>query len=107
MALLCHRLTHAGAVKKEVIEQQRVAFELADAAKGREMRVLVDGAAVDGLTPARHAGQAPMVDSVTFVEHSSAVAGDFLDIRCTGRHDYDLVGVPTTVALPTLSSHEN
>lgn len=88
-------------------EQQRVAFELADAAKGRRMRVLVDGAAVDGLVPARHAGQAPMVDSVTFVEHSTAHPGEFIEIRCTGRADYDLVGVPTTVALPTLSSHEN
>ena len=42
--------------------QQQVAFAIADAQVGRTFDVLVDGPPVDGLQPARHAGQAPEVE---------------------------------------------
>lgn len=84
-------------------EQQRVAFELGDETIGRELRVLVDGPPVDGLTPARHAGQAPQVDGVTFVTGWDAQPGDFLDVRCTARRDYDLVSAAINVPLQVLS----
>ena len=101
-------------VKRERVEalmtaQQRVAFELADRRRGREFEVLIEGPAAEGLIPARHAGQAPEVDSLTWVqvEESSAARvdmepmspGRFVGVRCTGRLDYDLLAVPRSAAL--------
>lgn len=81
--------------------QQRVAFELADAWVGREFEVLVEGPPVDGLVPARHAGQAPEVDSITWLRGGGSTrAGSFLTVRCTGRREYDLLATPTSVTLP-------
>jgi ribosomal protein S12 methylthiotransferase len=96
-------------VKQERVDslmaaQQEVAFELADRRKGREFEVLVEGPEVDGLIPARHAGQAPEVDSVTWLEteqpHAESVAaGRFVAVCCTGRREYDLLVVPKPVAV--------
>jgi ribosomal protein S12 methylthiotransferase len=101
-------------VKRERVEalmttQQQVAFELADRRRGQEFEVLIDGPAADDLIPARHAGQAPEVDSLTWVqvEESSAARGvvepmspgRLVGVRCTGRRDYDLLAVPRSVAL--------
>ncbi len=83
--------------------QQQVAFELADRMVGRTLKVLVDGPAVDGIAPGRHFGQAPSVDSVTYVEDPAARPGSFVEVRCRRREGYDLIGVPTTAALPVLS----
>ncbi|MEE9293944.1 MAG: MiaB/RimO family radical SAM methylthiotransferase, partial [Phycisphaerae bacterium] len=90
-------------VDELMVAQQEVAFGLADEQVGRKFRVLVDGPPVDGLAPARHAGQAPVVDSVTYVEDRDVRAGAFVDVRCTRRQGYDLVAVPLDVALPVLS----
>ncbi len=83
--------------------QQEIAFSLADQMIGSTFRVLVDDDPHDGFAPARHAGQAPLVDSLTYIEDANVEPGDFVDIRCTRRDDYDLVGSPTSVPLPVCS----
>jgi len=109
--------------------QQEVVFALADERVGREFEVLVDEgelsipsrlrtsvdcrlsndrSAGDGLgrmpmAIARHQGQAPSVDSVTYVESHEAQPGEFLAVRCWARQDYDLIARPTRVALPVLA----
>ncbi|MFQ5491303.1 MAG: 30S ribosomal protein S12 methylthiotransferase RimO [Phycisphaerae bacterium] len=92
--------------------QQQVAFEKADAAMGKEFEVLVEGPAMEGLIPTRHAGQAPEVDSLTWLEAPPAkltplevplaTPGRFVAVRCTGRKEYDLLAVPTSIHLPVL-----
>ncbi len=82
-----------------MIAQQRVAFALAERRTGREFDVLVEGPPADGLIPARHYGQAPEVDSMTWLEAGPQEAagmlpGSFVNALCTGRRDYDLLAVP-------------
>ncbi|MCH7814765.1 MAG: MiaB/RimO family radical SAM methylthiotransferase, partial [Planctomycetes bacterium] len=90
--------------------QQQVAFEQADQQAGRRFEVLIDGPPQDGLIPARHAGQAPEVDSITWVRPPDnggglevPSPGDILAVRCTGRRDYDLLAEPADVALPVMN----
>ncbi len=75
--------------------QQRVAFALADERVGSRLEVLVDKRAEPGAVVARHQGQAPTVDSVTYVEDCDASPGEFVTVRCTGRDTYDLLAQPT------------
>ncbi len=84
--------------------QQEVAFGLAEAMRGREFDVLVDSVGDDGILVARHQGQAPEVDSVTYVRNCEASPGEFVQVRCVGRDDYDLVAVPVRVPLRVLPS---
>ncbi|MCP4589951.1 MAG: 30S ribosomal protein S12 methylthiotransferase RimO [bacterium] len=93
------------AVKQERVErlmlgQQEVAFELADSQLGRRFEVMIDGPVEDGHQPARHSGQAPEVDSRTLLTGCELPSGEVVEVRCTGRRDYDLTAKPTTVALP-------
>ncbi len=83
--------------------QQQVAFALADEMVGRTMRVLIDEAPADGAAVGRHEGQAPMVDSVTYVKSPGLRNGAFVDVHCKERRDYDLIAVPTRTSLPILS----
>ena len=83
--------------------QQEVVFAMADERVGREFEVLVDERVQPGVVAARHQGQAPAVDSVTFVETREARPGEFLSVRCAERRGYDLVSRPTRVALPVLA----
>jgi len=83
--------------------QQEVAFGLANEAVGRRFRVLVDGRDGNGAVVGRHTGQAPEVDSVTYIGGGASGPGRFIDVRCTGRQDYDLTSVPTTSALPVVN----
>lgn len=53
---------------------------------------------------ARHQGQAPSVDSMTYVESDEARPGEFLTVRCRARQDYDLIARPTRVGLPVLAT---
>ena len=97
------------AVKQErldalMLTQQKVAFELADERIGSVMDVLVDERDETGVVVARHQGQAPCVDSVTYVADCDAYPGEFLSVRCTGRETYDLVATPTGVVLPALGA---
>jgi ribosomal protein S12 methylthiotransferase len=84
--------------------QQAVAFKKAASMRGRSLRVMIDGFGRDGVTPARHEGQAPEIDSVTFIEGSEHDPGEFVRVRCTGHRDYDLIARPAGQSLPVLSS---
>lgn len=77
--------------------QQDVAFTLSDERVGAELEVLVDKRAKPNEVVARHRGQAPMVDSVTYVHDCDASPGEFVTVRCVGRDGYDLIAQPTRV----------
>ena len=84
--------------------QQEVAFRRAAARQGERLRVLVDGPDDDGGVIARHAGQAPEVDSVVFVQADDLTPGSFADVRCTGSRGYDLLARPAATSLPAVNS---
>lgn len=97
------------AVKQQRVEalmlaQQDVAFALAERRVGSTFDVLVDGVEKSGRARARHQGQAPSVDSLTYVERCGASPGDFLSVRCTRRDAYDLIAKPVHVALPVMGT---
>lgn len=89
--------------------QQEVAFELAEARVGQTFEVLIDGEIADQRQPAgrrqpaRHAGQAPEVDSLTYVSGRRFEPGEVVTVRCSAACDYDLIAQPTGVILPVLS----
>ncbi len=87
-----------------MVAQQEVAFELAARYVDRAFDVLVDGPPHEGLQPARHAGQAPQVDSTTWIEGGQFTPGDFVNVRCTATAEYDLVAKATRVGLPIVES---
>ena len=86
--------------------QQAVAFSGAEERIGTEFKVLVDDSGTSDGTAARHQGQAPEVDSVTFLEGPASLTeprhtpGAFLTVRCIGRRDYDLVAAPLAIPSP-------
>src|SRR5690606_33730008 len=86
-----------------MLAQQDVAFALAERRVGTRFEVLVDKPRDGKRQEARHAGQAPEVDSVTWLEGAEQVPGTFVEVRCVRRQDYDLVAVPATVKLPVLA----
>jgi ribosomal protein S12 methylthiotransferase len=86
-----------------MLTQQELAFEAADRRLNETFEVLVDGPMDDGLQPARHAGQAPEVDSITWITAGDQQPGSFQKVRCVGREDYDLVAEPADIRLPTLA----
>ena len=59
--------------------------------RGQALAVLVDGADASGRLIARHAGQAPEVDSVTLLPPGAAEVGRMVTVRVTGAEGYDLV----------------
>jgi len=61
---------------------------------GRTMTVLVDGADAEGRLVARHAGQAPEVDSAVLLPAGAAAVGEFATVRATGTDGYDLTAEP-------------
>jgi len=71
-----------------------VAREKATRRVGRDLTVLVDGARADGRLVARHAGQAPEVDSAVLLPAGAAEPGAFLTVRVTGVEGYDLAAGP-------------
>ncbi|MHC4697450.1 MAG: 30S ribosomal protein S12 methylthiotransferase RimO [Planctomycetota bacterium] len=83
-----------------MLAQQEVAFELARKRVGTRFKVLVDEAVGPGVVKGRHEGQAPSVDSVTYIEDCDATPGEFVDVRCVGRDTYDLVATPADVGAP-------
>jgi len=101
------------AVKVERVDalmqaQQEVAFALNEERVGKDMTVLIDGALEDDdldfpVAVGRHEGQAPDIDSVTYVERCAAPPGRFVKARCVAHEDYDLIAAPTSVGLPILS----
>jgi len=71
---------------------QRLAYEAAARRIGQEIDVLVDGADETGRLVARHAGQAPEVDSAVLLAPGAARSGEFVRVRIAGAQGYDLVG---------------
>jgi tRNA A37 methylthiotransferase MiaB len=53
---------------------------------------MVDGPDESGRLVARHAGQAPEVDSVVLLEPRAAKVGKFARVRIARAEGYDLVG---------------
>lgn len=74
--------------------QQAIAFGRADAMIGRQLDLLVERMAPDGRLIARHAGQAPEVDSVVHVTDPPARPDRFLTAECVARDGYDLIAKP-------------
>jgi len=83
--------------------QQEIAFDLARRQVGRSFEVLVESAPAreNGLLVqrARHAGQAPEVDSVTFVEGGGLRPGEVAHVCCVGARGYDLIARCAGVSL--------
>lgn len=82
--------------------QQEVAFARAAAMKGRTLEVMIDGFGKAGVYPARHAGQAPEVDSAVHVDGGEFDPGAFVKVRITGSSGYDLKARPVTRGLTVL-----
>ena len=78
--------------------QQEVAFALGDQRIGLRFDILIDEQVGPRTAVARHQGQAPEVDGVTYVEECEALSGEFVTVRCVGRDGYDLVTTPTQAA---------
>ena len=81
--------------------QQEIAFADARDRKGKRFEVVVDSHAAKGRYAARHAGQAPEVDAVTYVLASRLQVGQFMNVRCEGAEGYDLIARPMSDILPT------
>ena len=71
---------------------ERLAHEAARQRTGETLAVLVDGRDESGRLVARHAGQAPDVDSVVLLAPGTAAVGQMARVRIIGTEGYDLVG---------------
>jgi ribosomal protein S12 methylthiotransferase len=80
-----------------MLAQQRIAFAANAAQIGRRLTVLVDGQDVRGRCVARHAGQAPEVDSACYLT-GRRKAGAFVQVRVAGWQGYDLIVRPEKIA---------
>ena len=75
--------------------QQEIAFEKESRMKGRTLRVMIEGYLPDdGVYVARSYRDAPDVDGMIFVNggENRYMSGDFVDVKITGSHEYDLTG---------------
>ena len=83
--------------QEEMMElQQEIAFEAAQAMEGKILTVMVEGKiADDDAYVTRTYKDAPGVDGYLFVRTTrSLMSGDFIKVRVTGAHEYDLLGEP-------------
>jgi ribosomal protein S12 methylthiotransferase len=76
-----------------MLTQQEVVLTTAESRIGHRFEILIDGEDERG-TFARHAGQAPEVDSVCLVPGETIVPGTFLEAEGIDTDDYDLVVRP-------------
>jgi ribosomal protein S12 methylthiotransferase len=83
--------------------QQEVAFRQAQERKGEFLEVLIDSKLKNGQYVGRHAGQAPEVDSVTYVLGKKLQPGQITRVLVKGAQDYDLIATPTEAMLPVLA----
>jgi ribosomal protein S12 methylthiotransferase len=79
--------------------QQEVAFAAARRRVGQQFDVVVDECS-DERCVARHAGQAPDVDSVCLLRGEQCQPGEWLTVRCTNTSGYDLVVEPEPMRSP-------
>jgi ribosomal protein S12 methylthiotransferase len=81
--------------KRFMLTQQEVALAAARRKIGQSLYLAVDGPDEAGRGhAARHAGQAPEVDSVTLLRTGDFAPGQLLAARCIGTDGYDLVARP-------------
>lgn len=81
--------------QKEMMElQQEIAFEAAQEMKGKVLTVMVEGKiADDEAYVTRTYKDAPGVDGYLFVRtQRSLMSGDFITVKVSGSHEYDLMG---------------
>jgi len=73
--------------------QQEISYDRNRLRVGKTQRVLVEGASeeTEHLLVARHAGQAPDVDGVVYINEGTASAGEFATVEITEAHEYDLI----------------
>lgn len=74
--------------------QQEIAFEKAEAMKGRELEVLIEGrVSGENAYVGRTYRDAPDVDGYIFINtEETLMSGDFAKVRVTGACEYDLIG---------------
>lgn len=77
-----------------MLAQQDVVFTRARKSIGRRFEVLVDHNDDERGAIARHAGQAPEVDSVSIIADHEQESGSFVNVKCIDVDDYDLVMKP-------------
>jgi ribosomal protein S12 methylthiotransferase len=86
-------------VEELMLTQQEVVFARNAARVGQPLHVLIDRPAgrdeSDGFV-ARHAGQAPDIDSVVFLRTRGVHPGEFVDVKVTDYQAYDLVAEKAT-----------
>ncbi|HJD32670.1 MAG TPA: 30S ribosomal protein S12 methylthiotransferase RimO [Candidatus Eisenbergiella stercorigallinarum] len=81
--------------RDELMElQQEIAFEKAQAQKGRTFLAMIEGKVEDeNAYVARTYMDAPGVDGLLFINTSKQLlTGDFVRVRVTGSYEYDLIG---------------
>lgn len=74
--------------------QQEIAFERCQAMKGKILEVMIEGKVADeNAYVGRTYMDSPDVDGLIFVNTAlSLMSGDFVRVRVTGAHEYDLIG---------------
>ncbi len=74
--------------------QEEIAAAKGQALIGSVMEVLVEGVSeeTEWLLEGRHAGLAPEIDGVVYINDGSASAGDIVKVEITDAALYDLVG---------------
>lgn len=74
--------------------QQEIAFEAAEAMAGKVVAAMIEGRIADeNAYVARTFRDAPGVDGFLFVNtERELMTGDFVKVRVTGSHEYDLIG---------------
>lgn len=88
-----------GVIKKERYHramslQQQIALNKQQQLLGKTLQVLVEGRSSESdlVLVGRHQGQAPDVDGVVYLGNNQVQIGDFVNVRITQVHPYDLVG---------------
>ena len=75
-------------------QKQKISQEQQESWIGKQVQVLVEGVSEETelLLQGRHAGQAPDIDGVTYINDGMAYPGDLVTIEVEETTDYDLVG---------------
>ena len=79
-------------VENIMLTQQELVFARNETKVGDLMPVMIERREKDGLYVARHAGQAPDIDSVVFVSsRAKLAAGEIVSVKVTDYQAYDLI----------------
>ncbi len=82
--------------------QQAIAFAKTDGLIGRRFPVLIEGVDPEKRLTARHAGQAPEVDSVVLLTDAPSDDAPWIEVACVARQGYDLIARPARGILSPL-----